>query len=53
MTVLLGTGGAFVAGRLGVGMGWYRNREPVGFIASVGGAVILLCFYRVLRGRKA
>jgi uncharacterized membrane protein YeaQ/YmgE (transglycosylase-associated protein family) len=33
-------------------LGWYREGEPVGFIASVVGAIILLLIYRMIVGRK-
>ncbi len=45
MTAILGVAGAFVAGYLGVALGLYQQGEPVGFIASVIGAIILLVIY--------
>jgi len=51
VTMLLGIGGSVVAGFLGRAVGWYREGEPVGFIASVVGAVILLAIYRLIVGR--
>ena len=48
ITVLLGIAGAFVAGYAGRTAGWYEAGEPVGFLASVGGAIVLLLFYRLL-----
>ncbi len=45
MTAILGVAGAFVAGYLGVALGFYQQGEPVGFIASVIGAVLLLVIY--------
>lgn len=45
MTALLGVAGAFLAGYLGVALGFYQQGEPVGFIASVIGAIILLVIY--------
>jgi uncharacterized membrane protein YeaQ/YmgE (transglycosylase-associated protein family) len=53
ITILLGIGGSVVAGLLGRGLGWYTEGEPVGFIASVIGAVILLAIYRMIVGRSA
>jgi uncharacterized membrane protein YeaQ/YmgE (transglycosylase-associated protein family) len=53
ITTLLGIAGAIVAKYLGQAMGWYGAEEPVGFIASVLGAIILLVLYRVLVGRRA
>lgn len=52
ITTLLGIAGAIVAKYLGQAMGWYGPGEPVGFIAAVVGAVILLVLYRVLVGRR-
>lgn len=52
MTILLGIAGSFVAGWLGRTAGWYAEGEPVGFIASVLGSIILLALYRVLFGRR-
>ena len=45
MTALLGVAGAFLAGYLGAALGFYQQCEPVGFIASVIGAIILLVIY--------
>lgn len=42
MTTILGIIGAVVAGFLGEALGWYVPGEPVGWIASVIGAVIVL-----------
>ena len=53
VTILLGIGGSVVAGLIGRSVGWYREGEPVGFIASVVGAIILLAIYRVIIGRSA
>lgn len=52
ITILLGLAGSLVAGFLGRGLGWYQDGEPVGFVASVIGAIILLILYRVIRGKK-
>lgn len=52
VTTLLGVAGSVVAGWLGSILGLYAEGEPVGFIASVIGAVILLFVYRLLTGRK-
>lgn len=48
ITILLGIAGAFLAHFLGRGLGWYNDGEPVGFIASVIGAIILLVGYRLI-----
>jgi uncharacterized membrane protein YeaQ/YmgE (transglycosylase-associated protein family) len=52
ITILLGIAGAIVAGYLGRALGWYQMGEPVGFIASVVGAMLLLLGYRMIVGRK-
>ena len=52
MTTLLGIAGAFVARYAGVAMGWYRQDEPAGWIASVIGAVLLLFVYGLIKGRS-
>ena len=52
MTALLGIAGAFVATYVGVGMGWYAEGTPAGWIASVVGAVVLLVLYGLLRRGK-
>ena len=49
MTAVLGVAGAFVAGYLGVALGFYQQGEPVGFIASVIGAVLLLVIYGFIK----
>jgi len=53
ITILLGIAGAFVAKFIGQQMGWYGPEDPVGFIASVGGAILLLLLYRLLFRRRA
>ena len=52
ITALLGIAGAFVAHAIGQAMGWYAEGEPAGFLASVGGAIILLALYRMVIGRR-
>jgi uncharacterized membrane protein YeaQ/YmgE (transglycosylase-associated protein family) len=52
ITMLLGIGGSLLAGVLGRTLGWYNEGEPVGFIASVVGAIILLAIYRMIVGRR-
>lgn len=49
MTAILGVAGAFLAGYLGVALGFYQQGEPVGFIASVIGAIILLVIYGLVK----
>jgi len=52
MTTILGIVGALVAGFLGQALGWYESGEPVGWIASVIGAIIVLAIVGMVR-RKA
>lgn len=52
MTALLGIGGAFVAQLLGRMIGWYHDGEPVGFVASVLGAVLVLFVYGLITRRS-
>ena len=52
ITALIGVAGAFIAQAIGRAMGWYAQGEPAGFLASVGGAIILLAVYRLLVGRR-
>lgn len=52
ITMVIGVVGAIVAGFLGRNLGWYNEGEPVGFIASVIGAVLLLVVYRMVTGRR-
>jgi len=53
VTILLGIGGSVIAGLIGRSVGWYTEGEPIGFLASVVGAIILLAIYRVIIGRRA
>src|SRR5437868_15235894 len=48
ITTLLGIAGAFIAIYIGIALGWYRETDTAGFIASVIGAIILLALYRML-----
>ncbi len=52
VTTLIGIAGSFAAGYLGRSMGWYNEGEPVGFIASVVGAIVLLLIYRLVFRRR-
>jgi uncharacterized membrane protein YeaQ/YmgE (transglycosylase-associated protein family) len=52
ITILLGIAGAAVARFLGQRLGWYGPNDAAGFIASVGGAIILLLLYRLIFHRK-
>jgi uncharacterized membrane protein YeaQ/YmgE (transglycosylase-associated protein family) len=52
ITMLIGIAGSFVASYLGQKMGWYEQGQPVGFIASVMGAMLLLLLYRLIAPRR-
>lgn len=52
VTMLLGVVGSMLAGYLGRTAGWYAEGEPVGIIASVAGAIIILLVFRVIKGRS-
>lgn len=52
ITMLIGVAGAFLASFAGDSLGWYKQGEPAGFLASVVGAVILLAVYRSVIGRR-
>ena len=49
MTTLLGIAGSFVARYVGVAMGWYAPDAPVGWIASIVGAIALLVIYGLVK----
>ncbi len=48
VSILLGIAGAWVAHYIGVQAGWYMREEPVGIIASIIGALIILAVYRLI-----
>lgn len=52
VTILIGIAGSFVAGFLGQAVGWYREGEPAGFIASIFGAILLLWLYRLVTKKR-
>lgn len=52
MTAVLGIAGSFVAKYVGLAIGWYKEGEAGGFIASVIGAVILLVIYGFIKARS-
>jgi uncharacterized membrane protein YeaQ/YmgE (transglycosylase-associated protein family) len=51
LTTLLGIGGALLAGYAGQLLGYYKLGEPVGFIASVVGALVILFIWAKLVNR--
>jgi uncharacterized membrane protein YeaQ/YmgE (transglycosylase-associated protein family) len=48
MTLLLGIGGAVLAGWLGQRDGYYQPGEGAGFLAAILGAVVILIIYRLI-----
>ena len=52
ITILLGIAGSFLAGMVGRALHWYSEGQPVGFIVSVVGAVLLLIAYRTFFSRR-
>lgn len=52
MTILLGVLGSVVAGYVGRAAGWYQPGQPVGWIASIVGAIILLFLYNLVRRKR-
>ena len=52
MTIVLGIVGALLAGWVGRMLGWYGAGEPVGFIASLVGAIVLLFIAEAVNGRR-
>ena len=51
VTIIVGIVGSLVGGFLGRALGFYREGEPVGFIMSVVGAMVLLFGYRMIARR--
>ncbi len=52
ITALIGIAGAFLASAIGRALGWYAPGEPAGFIAAIGGSILLLGIYRMAVGRR-
>lgn len=53
ITILLGIGGALVAGFLGRALGWYREpTDGAGFVAAIVGSVLILFLYRLILKRR-
>ncbi len=52
LTTLFGVGGALIAKYVGLAMGWYGENDPLGFIAALIGAIILLTIYSLVRPKK-
>jgi uncharacterized membrane protein YeaQ/YmgE (transglycosylase-associated protein family) len=51
VTILLGIGGAVLAGFLGQSLGWYSPGEGAGFLAAIVGAILILVVYRLISRR--
>lgn len=51
ITMLLGVAGALLAGFIGRILGLYQSGQSAGFIMSTIGAILLLAFYRLVKGR--
>lgn len=52
VTILLGVGGALLAGFISHKLGWDRGNQGAGFIAAVVGALIILFIYRLIARRR-
>ena len=53
ITAIIGIVGSVIATYLGQALGFYRQGQSAGFIATVIGSIILLFLYRMVTGRKA
>ncbi len=53
MTAVLGIAGSFLAKFAGQALGWYKEGDAAGFIASVIGAIILLVIYGLVKSKSA
>ena len=52
MTILLGIGGSLVATYLGLALGWYKEGDGAGFIASTVGAILILLVYGLFKKKS-
>jgi uncharacterized membrane protein YeaQ/YmgE (transglycosylase-associated protein family) len=52
VTILLGIGGALLAGFIGNAIGWYTQGQAGSFIAATLGAILILFIYRLLMRRR-
>ena len=52
LTTLLGIGGALLAAWVGRTMGWYEADAPVGFLASLVGAIVILVLVAFVRKKR-
>jgi uncharacterized membrane protein YeaQ/YmgE (transglycosylase-associated protein family) len=51
-TTLFGVGGALIAKYVGEWMHWYTADQPVGFVASVLGAIVLLTIFAIVHPKR-
>ena len=52
LTIVLGIGGALLAGWFGQYMGWYARGEPAGFIGALLGAIAVLALLRLFSSKR-
>lgn len=52
LTTIIGIAGAMLAKFIGEALDWYAPNETAGFIASIGGAILLLLLFRLVTGRR-
>ncbi len=53
LTIILGVAGSLLANYLGQALGWYREGQSAGFIASTIGAIVLLMIYSMYKRSKS
>jgi uncharacterized membrane protein YeaQ/YmgE (transglycosylase-associated protein family) len=53
MTAVLGVAGSLLANYAGTALGFYKQGDSAGWIASIIGAVILLVIYGMAKGKAA
>lgn len=53
LTTFIGVGGAVLATFIGQQLGWYAYGAKAGFLASIGGAIVLLVLYEAIKPRLA
>ncbi|MGY0505317.1 GlsB/YeaQ/YmgE family stress response membrane protein [Luteimonas sp. e5] len=52
MTIVIGIGGALLAGAVGQHFGWYQPGQSAGFIAAVLGAIVILIVVGLFRSPR-
>jgi uncharacterized membrane protein YeaQ/YmgE (transglycosylase-associated protein family) len=56
ITILIGVAGSFIAFYIERALGWRfgppGTLQPVGFLPSLGGAIVLLIIYHMIRRRR-